>query len=479
MKCKKLIGFALAAALVVTSFTGCAKSGEKDAGGAKPTNTASEGSTTSGEDEKVTITIGGWPTPENEQYEYFENLKKTYTEKYPNVEFNTDEYLYSVDTFLPKAASGQLPNLFLTWFTETKKIMDAGYAEDITNLLTKNDVLNSINPELLPQVEKDGKYYGLPVSAYSMSMMFNVPLFKEAGLVDADGVPLFPKTWDEVTKTAVTIKEKTGKTAFFYPTTSNHGGWMFTNLAWSFGADFETQVDGKWKATFDSAEAVAALQYLKDLKWKYNVIQENSLVDLNDFTSQFGTDQVAMGLCHINMVNGIIKSTGMSKDNIAVSTVPEGPGGKAAQMGGNVYMLAPGTTEAQQEAIMNWLTIRGESPVFTDDAMAGFETRYKTNAEQNYPVGPMGVRIWTSGDRITKENDILNKYLNVDMKLWNTYSEHASENIKAEPPVNAQELYKLLDSAIQEVFTNKDADPQALLTKAAADFQKDYLDKVE
>jgi len=111
--------------------------------------------------------------------------------------------------------------------------------------------------------------------------------------------------------------------------------------------------------------------------------------------------------------------------------------------------------------------------------MAGFETRYKTNAEQNYPVGPMGVRIWTSGDRITKENDILNKYLNVDMKLWNTYSEHASENIKAEPPVNAQELYKLLDSAIQEVFTNKDADPQALLTKAAADFQKDYLDKVE
>lgn len=490
---KKVLSLLLAGALSASVLTGCGGTGQgagqSQAGESKSqTDTVSasadEGSSqettphTDAEPEPVTISIGGWPTPENEQYELYENHKEKMKELYPYITIETDEYGYEVDTFLPKAASGQLPNLYRTWFTEIDKIINAGYAEDITDTITENGVKEAINPELLAQVERDGRFYGIPVSAYSMSMMYNVEVFKEAGLVDENGVPLFPKTWDEVAQTAVTIKEKTGKPGFFFPTTSNQGGWMFTNLAWSFGAEFEEQVDGKWKAVFDSEEAVAALQFLKDLRWKYNVLPDNTLVNLNDFQNMYGTDQVGMGLCHLNMVKGIVKGTSMSKDNFAVSTTPQGPAGKAAQLGGDVYMIAPGTTPEQQDAVMKWLTVLGESPVFTEEAMVGFEEKYASFAESGIPVGPMGVRIWTSGDRIEKENEILEKYTNVDMRLWNEYCEHTSENLRAEPPVNAQELYKALDSAIQEVFTNKDADPQALLTKAAADFQKDYLDKV-
>lgn len=62
------------------------------------------------------------------------------------------------------------------------------------------------------------------------------------------------------------------------------------------------------------------------------------------------------------------------------------------------------------------------------------------------------------------------------MTLWNGYCEHKSEDIKAEVPMNAQELYAVLDSVIQEVLTNEDADCQALLTEAAQNFQHDYLD---
>lgn len=488
---KKVLSLLLTGVLAASMLTGCGEKAPEPADQSQakqssekqePESSSAEESTTQAEPEKdpepVTISIGGWPTPENEQYALFEGHKEKMKELYPYITIETDEYQYEVDTFLPKAASGQLPNLYMTWFTEIDKIINAGYAEDITGTITDNGVVDAINPDLLKQVERDGKYYGIPTSAYSMSMMYNVAVFKEAGLVDENGVPLFPKTWDEVAQTAVTIKEKTGKPGFFFPTTSNQGGWMFTNLAWSYGADFEEQVDGKWTAIFDSDEAVAALQFLKDLRWKYDVLPDNTLVNLNDFQNLYGTDQVGMGLCHLNMVKGIVKGTEMSKDNFAVSTTPQGPAGKAAQLGGNVYMIAPGTTPQQQDAIMKWLTVIGESPVFTEEAMAGFEERYASFAESGIPVGPMGVRIWTSGERIEKENEILDKYTNVDMKLWNEYCEHTSENLRAEPPVNAQELYKALDAVIQEVFTNKDADPKALLTKAAADFQKDYLDKV-
>lgn len=465
---KKVISCLLIAAMVSTMAAGCGSGSGND------------GADAASDDGKVTITIGGWPTKDNEQYEIYQGYLETMNELYPDIEVVPDEYLYTTDTFLPKAASGQLPDLYLTWFTEIDKIVSAGYAADITETLEKNEVLDTINPDLLAEVESDGKYYGIPKSAYSMSMMYNVNLFKEAGLVDENGVPIFPQTWDELAQTAVTIKEKTGKPGFFFPTTSNHGGWMFTNIAWSFGAEFEEQQeDGSWKAVFDSPEAVAALEYIKDLRWTYDVLPENTLGDLNDFANMYGTDQVAMGLCHLNMTKSIVTSTGMSKDNFAVSTIPEGPAGKAAQLGGDVYMMAPDTTPEQQDAIMKWLTVTGESPVFTDEAMEGFEARYSGLAEQGVPVGPMGVRIWTSGDRVQKEDEILAGLTNVDMNLWNPYCEHASENLRSEPPVNAQELYKALDSVIQEVLTNENADCQALLSQAAADFQSDYLDKAE
>ena len=464
---KKVISCLLIAAMVSSLAAGCGSSNDKAADKA-------------GEDGKVTITIGGWPTKDNEQYEIYQGYLETMNELYPDIEVVPDEYLYTTDTFLPKAASGQLPDLYLTWFTEIDKIVSAGYAADLTETLEKNEVMDTVNPDLLAEVEADGKYYGIPKSAYSMSMMYNVNLFKQAGLVDENGVPIFPTTWDELTQTAVTIKEKTGKPGFFFPTTSNQGGWMFTNIAWSYGAEFEEQQeDGSWKAVFDSPEAVEALEYVKDLRWKYDVLPENTLGDLNDFSNMYGTDQVAMGLCHLNMTKSIVTSTGMSKDNFAVSTIPEGPAGKAAQLGGDVNMMAPDTTPEQQDAIMKWLTVTGESPVFTDEAMEGFESRYSGLAEQGVPVGPMGVRIWTSGDRVEKEDEILAGLTNVDMNLWNPYCEHASENLRSEPPVNAQELYKTLDSVIQEVLTNENADCQALLSKAVADFQSDYLDKAE
>lgn len=472
---KKVISCLLAGAMAASMLAGCASDG-----GTQSENTSNSGSSqSSAATEKVSIKIGGWPTQENEQYETYQGYLEKMKELYPEIEIIPDEYSYEVDTFLPKAASGQLPNLYLTWFTEIDKIINAGYAEDITESLDRNGLTDAINPELMEQVEADGKYYGIPQSVYSMSMMYNVNIFKEAGLVDENGVPEFPTTWEEVAETAVEIQEKTGKTGFFFPTTSNQGGWMFTNIAWSFGAEFETQEDGKWVATFDSPEAVAAMQFIKDLRWKYDVLPDNTLVDLNDFSNMYGTDQVAMGLCHLNMTKSIVTSTGMSKDNFAVSTTPEGPAGKAAQLGGNVYMMAPGTTPEQQDAIYKWLTVTGQSPVFSDEAKEGYEAGIASFAEQGIPVGPQGVRIWTSGERAEAEDAITEKYINVDMNLWNPYCEHASENLRAEPPVNAQELYKALDSVIQEVLTNENADPQELLTKAAADFQADYLDKAE
>ena len=65
------------------------------------------------------------------------------------------------------------------------------------------------NPDALTQqmidiVSQDGKIYGIPYIAYVMGMWYNVDLFTEAGLVDENGIPLYPTTYDERIETAVT-----------------------------------------------------------------------------------------------------------------------------------------------------------------------------------------------------------------------------------------------------------------------------------
>lgn len=94
-------------------------------------------------------------------------------------------------------------------------------------------------------------------------------------------------------------------------------------------------------------------------------------------------------------------------------------------------------------------------------------------------VGPHGLRVWINEDRIAAEQEIIKKYTNVNMAMFEDYMVNGGNGLRPEEPVNAQELYKTLDVVIQSVLTNKDADPQALLDKAVAEFQKDYLDKAQ
>ena len=203
---------------------------------------------------------------------------------------------------------------------------------------------------------------------------------------------------------------------------------------------------------------------------------DNVISDLAAWTEQFGTDQVAMGICHQPYANSILSLTGMSKDSIAMTTIPAGPAGQMSQMGGDIYMMAAGTTPEQQDACLKWMEFIGYSPSMDEDAVVNYEASVKKMADMDRIAGVGGLTIWGDDAEITiKQKEIRAKYVNVDLRLW-PYAENPGAGITPEPPVNAQELYAALDAVIQEVLTNEDADCQALLSEAAYNFQRDYLD---
>ena len=435
--------------------------------------------TKSGGDGKINISVSNWPTSNDKtNAELYGGYLKKMNEKYPDITVKPDTWQYDVNSFLPKAASGQLPTVFQTYFTESQKIIDAGYARDITEEVKAAGYDTLYNDVYMDLLKKDGKYYGLVKNGYVMGLLCNVKMFEEAGLVDADGVPIFPKTFDELVETAKTIKAKTGKPGFFMPTTNNQGGWIFCNIAWAHGTEFEKMENGKWIAAFDSEECYNALKFVSDLKWKHNVIQDDILGDAsNTFIRMYATDQVAMGIQAPSNINSAIKQYEMSRDNAAVARIPAGPADRAALLGGGVYMFSNKATAEEVDAAFKWLELIGGIPTNSEETKAAWAETAKTQSEQGRLVGYGTINIFADEEMTKAKAEAEKPYITVNPKMFEDYQALEDVTVNPEPPVCAQELYAVFDRILQQILTNKDADIKGILSKEAAEFQTKYLDK--
>lgn len=221
-----------------------------------------------GASEEITVTLGIWPedtlTDEIAMHEGFLEKMK---EVRPDVTYVPAYYKYSTDTFMPMVEAGTVPTVFESWFTEPQKLIKQEAVADITDQLEERGWLDAMNPSIRELLsDENGRVYGVPRDGYALGVMCNRALFEEAGLVDENGVPLFPETWDELLETAKTINEKTGSAGLCLLAKDNAGGWHFSNIAWAYGATLVTEnEDGTFTANLASDEAIAAMEYVKEL----------------------------------------------------------------------------------------------------------------------------------------------------------------------------------------------------------------------
>ncbi len=460
---KKVLALVLAACLMIGALAGC---GEKV------------------DDGKITITIGGWPAEDSTSYPVYKDMEERFEAQYPNINVEGDTWGFSLDTFMAKASGGQLPSLYVTSVTEVKRILDSGYTTDITAQMEEYGYVDAIRDEVLDLARgTDGKLYGVPISSYTMGLYINLNLFKQAGLMNDDGTPMIPKTWEELAELAVVVKEKTGKAGFVMPTTGNCGGWHFINLAWAYGTnpEFMVKENGKWKADFATEECAEALQFVKDLRWKYDAMPANALVDLNKAMEWFATDQAAMVLA-VPPQHMFTDSEYMTRDEMAAVSLPAGPEGKYAQLGGSIRMLKDGLTPEEIDACFKWLEFEGLSPKLSDDIKKTLEDKYEVDSNDGRVIGINTYSRWkpdTDAAPIQVFTEELNeKYKNIDTKLYADYENFNDITFNPEPPVECQKLYSLIDGCIQAVLSDESVDPLTQLKKAQNDFQINTLDRV-
>lgn len=433
-----------------------------------------------GNDGKVSITIGDWPADTDSTAAVYEEYKNTMKELYPDIEIIPDSSTGNATSYVTRAISGQLPNLYVISYTEANNVIKNSFCADITEACEEYNFAQSLNPLVLDKVKKDGKIYGIPQTAYALGLICNKQMFEAAGLVNADGTLKYPQTYAELAETAKIIKEKTGQAGVVFPTMNNQGGWIFSNVAWSYGVDFMEQgEDGKWKATFDTQECVDALQYIKDLKWVHNVLPDNAFVDIDEERKLLASNQAAMYIIHPTE-RMLVKNYSMDKDNICFGRVPAGPAGRYTLMGGNFYAFSPESTPEQIDAVFKFLEVKGFSPKVTDEIKESSGKSLKKDNEDNVPVmRKPAFPLWINNERLALDDELRAIYANVPEENFSDYSSFVDVMVREEEPVCAQELYSILDAGIQQVLTDANADCAAVVKEMADNFQKNHLDKLD
>jgi len=206
-------------------------------------------------------------------------------------------------TKLMAIAGGTAPDVMQLFFREAQTYIRQDFLYPLDEFLTPEWVAaRHVAPQAWEVVRRGGSYYGVIFDYSVMGLAYRRDLFREAALPDAP-----PADWEELYRYAqrLTLPGKklrgarTREGQYGLALRTGQGaGWVWTNFVWQAGGDMIHQVKAcpecgtsveapketvlarcpgcnadiseqppAWKAVYDSAEGIAALEFYRRLRW--------------------------------------------------------------------------------------------------------------------------------------------------------------------------------------------------------------------
>jgi multiple sugar transport system substrate-binding protein len=412
------------------------------------------GGGTSGSGGHVTITVGCEP-PKTQaaQRQFFVQDVQLFEKANPNVTVVGDDTNPCDDpaTFNAKLASGKVDNVFYTYFTDAANVISSGQAANIAKYTGQVKNLSSIQPDLVNLYRQGGSaggdLYGVPVSNYTLGLLYNTALFKRAGLDPTKP----PTTWADVRADAKKISALGGGIVGYGDySAANVGGWHFTAEMYSLGG---SMVSGK-SASFDNATGMQVLTNLQQMRWTDKSMGSKQLLQYNDLPQMMGSGKLGMYVGAPDNVTYIHQEYGSAYGNLAMGPMP---GGSGTLLGGDGYMFSKKDTPAQIQAGIKFLNFE-----FLTPGAGQFNFARAKAASQ--PVGLPEPNIWQPGTS-TAQASTSDEDSNATIPVSNfaPYLQ-AAPNLKNEiEPPQAQAIYAQGDKVMAAVLTQPSANLHQLL----------------
>jgi ABC-type glycerol-3-phosphate transport system substrate-binding protein len=430
------------------------------AGSALAACSSGSGSSSDAANQKVTITVGDMPAPD--QKATLENFKKTvalFEKANPNITVKPQTTVWDPQTFQAAVAGGTLPTEMKVPFTEIQSLITRHQVADVTDALKTSGIKKDLSPNTAKVAEADGRDYGIPVAPYAVGLFYNRSLFEKAGL-DPDKPPT---TWDEVRKDAKAIAGKTGQAGYATMSTENTGGWMLAAQMYSMGGSLES-ADGK-KATFDSPSGKRSLTYLQQMRWTDKSMGSKVLYNMKDIEKDFAAGRIGMYLDVPSAAySAIVTTNKMPQKDVGLGATPTGPGADGSVLaGGSVDIVSPKATEAQKLAAVKWSSYLDLNS-YLDKNFA--VTHAKAVVADGSPVGVPRVSP-VSDARNQQYQEWMKPYVNVPLDQMAGYTAALpKQKLKPEAPNQVQQVYADLDTVMQKVLSSKGANISSLLASA-------------
>ncbi|MFF4600625.1 ABC transporter substrate-binding protein [Amycolatopsis sp. NPDC001319] len=406
---------------------------------------------------KVQITVTGQP-PTTQPFErkVFDADVAEFEASHPDIDIVPHEGFMDPKTFSAKLAGGQLEDVYYVYFTDPAQIITRHQAADITEAAKSVPHVNDIQPQLLDNFrDASGKLYGLPTANYTMGLVYNRKLFQQAGL-DPDKPPA---TWDEVRADAKKISALgNGIVGYADYSKNNQGGWHMTGWLYSMGGDIARKDGDKWVADFDNDKGRAALDYLHAMRWDDKSMGSKQLLQDVDVQRMMGAGQLGMYMAAPDNVPVLVKQFNGKYEDYGIAGMP---GAQGTLLGGEGYMINPKASAAKIKAGLEWIQWKYLNP-------DRFDKHVKQYADGKQPVGlptEPTPDIWQGAVR-DQQLAVKKKYANVPAENYQSYVDTADKIKGSIEPPNAQQIYAALDSVMQAVLTDRNANIDQLLSSA-------------
>ncbi|QUQ63967.1 ABC transporter substrate-binding protein [Kutzneria sp. CA-103260] len=430
-----IIGAALAVALA-----GCA-------GGA----TSSDG--------RTTLTVSIDPGLDKGAVAAFTTRVKQFEAANPGIDVRTQEFKWDATTFTAKLAGGTLPDVFTLPFTDGRGLIQRRQIADISGLARALPYFAKFSPQIAKAGEAaDGGMWAVPISAYGQALHYNRTLFAQAGLNPDDP----PSTWDQVRADARQIAQRTGQAGYAEMTTDNTGGWILTTLDYALGGRTE-QLGEHAKSTLDTKPMADALRMIQSMRWNDNSMGSDFLYDWNGINQDFAAGRIGMYVSGGANYGSLRAQNAIKPEDYGVTALPLDGGGAGVLGGGTLAAVSAAADDQVRAAAVKWIDFYYLRKQTDHDAAVADA---KTTADSGEVVGAPELPVFDKAQYDQRMSWIA-PYVNVPVKQLAPYTDKMFDQpLVPEPTKSTQQVYALLDTVVQKVLTDRNADINALLADA-------------
>ncbi len=312
--------------------------------------------------------------------------------------------------------------------------------------------------------DADGAIFGVPIAAYGIGLHYNRAMFEEAGL-DPDAPPT---TWDEVREAAAAISEATGQAGFAQMSQDNTGGLDADDaqlrLRWPPpGGDRRRRRRDDRQPGHDRRPRIPPVAALGGQLDGLELPARTG----RTINQAFAAGQVGMYMGGSDVYNSLVTENGVDPATYGLTVIPlEGDRRRRARWRYRSTPCGPTPSDAERDAAVKWIDFfymgkltNEEAAVADAEALAATtprsaRRRCRSSAPSSSPSPTPG---WPSLVNVPQEQMASFKDSILDQPLI------------PEPPAHTQEMYAILDTVVQTVLTEEDADIAALLAQADAD----------